>query len=538
MLEEALSAYRCFDLLFLHWKLCGVIQTKFALYINNIKVEGPVVGIRLAPSNQEAQHYILITRTRNITDSTEIKICDEQENTLGKLSIQQITPISNEIVKQFPVVYLSKFWKGLFDYLPKALPDLDIISLYQVYSYIIETKTSIWVLPDNLIYIRIPVSSVPNNIVTELRLISKTKFCNIVFLHSFSNESYMKALFSIDEIMELDQSILIFIFENKFYVPFKISMVNVFPKGVNAWHDDTTYTEQGENRTYETPVAKTIKQRHMQLLENIRKPFRNHNFFSETSIPKFTIIIPLFHLDVYLLKTQCSALALDTSVRQAEILLVACLPELEDELISIIKQLILIYKLRLRLVLLGDNVDWHIAINAGLSVLNSKEETAFFLHPAVIPQKPGWISILRNALLSEKDVSIAVPLLLYEDGTIAHSGYVFESTGFCWTRTEPGHGLSHRHPCAPKTGIVDAISLVCAAVNLQNIESFGGFSERFTTADYASSELCFRVSRYGQKVILVTEAQLWLFDKPSKTDTSKVAYIAYDKSIHPVPCVS
>ncbi len=538
MLVEALSAYRCFDLLFLHWKRCGVIQTKFGLYLNNIKVKCPVVGIRLAPTNQETQHYILITRADNISESTEIKICDDQDNTLGNLSRQKIPPISNEIAEQFPEKYLSKFWKGLFDYFPKALPDTDVISLYPLYSTIIATKTSTWVLPDKMIYTRLPLSSLPNNRVTELRLVSKIKINNIMVLHSFSYDCYMHLLFSIDEIMELDQSILLFIFENKSYVPCKISTVNIVQKGVNAWHDSSIYTDLGHEPTHETQSARTIKKRHIQVLENIRKPLRTHYFFPETTVPKFTIIIPLFRLDVDLLKTQCSVLALDPSVSQAEILMVACHPESEDTLISIIRQILLIYKLHLRLVVLGDNVDWHIAINVGLSDLNTEDETVFFLHPTVIPQKPGWVSVLQHALHSEKDTSIAVPLLLYEDETIAHAGYAFESAGMCWTRSEPGQGLSFHHPSAPKTGSVDAISLICAAINLQNIESFGGFDERFTTGEYASSELCFRVRRYGHKVILATDVQMWLFEKTSKSDSSKVAYTAYDKSIHPIPCAS
>lgn len=539
MLKEALSAYRYLDLLFLHWKRSGVVQTKFGVFSNGIEVKGPVVGIRLAPSNQKPQNYILITRAENLTDPVELKICDDQDNTLVIRSTQKIPLISNEIVKQFPKKHLYRFWKGLFDYFPTALPGLDVGSLYPLYSTLIGSITSLWVLPDHLVYTRLPVSSASDPAVTELRLVSKTKIRNIGLLHSFRDKNFTHVLFPIDDVLTLDQSILIFVFDNKVPVPFKISAVNIVPKGVNAWHSAVTYKEPSRHETHESPSAKAIRNRHEQILENARKPLRSHNFFSEPSIPKFTIIIPLFRLDIDLLKTQCSALALDSDIGQAEIMLVMCQPEREDYLVSVIRRLIQIYGLRLSLIVLADNVDWHIAVNAGLSVLKSEDPTVFFLHPAVIPQEPGWTSRLRNALQSEANVSIAAPLLLFEDGAIAHAGYAFESTGTGWTRTEPGQGLSQDHPSAPEPGSVAAISLACAAVNLHDIEAWGGFDERFTTGDFASSELCFRVIRNGGKVIMLSDVQMWLFEKSVGSDSSKAAYLAYDNSIHPAPpCAS
>ena len=691
-----LDAYRCSNLLFVHWKRFGTRPTNFRLLLNQAKLPGPVVGNRLNPDDANEQQILLVAQSDQILACCEIEIIDHNGRVLASRPKQNLPLISNQFVSNLPSGFGKRFWRFLFDYLPKALPSVARSSLLELYSVLIEHETPVVFLPGITLYARIPVLSERGQEITELRVISESKTNNIKPLYALLDCDCMHFLFSADDDLDWRHTIYVAVFNDKSFIPFKAASVVKVPDpvslvtaiavdypgnrmslerfllhylsanlaksplyrhtGDSVWRqcfipnyaceipekrlffkiDDvktipglgTVVVGVGQDplnvasalvthngRRYfvkalvffdkandvsgkkmgfafilpEEPVWNTIsfelelndgtqfelggiknqrsfgEQRdwliayanwrclkgqggtlaeavaacHERADARVRKPIRGYDFNStSTKITpaEFTIIIPLYRLNSYLLKTQFAVLAGDEEVQRSEIILMLCQPEWESAVTLEVQNLVQIYHLRIRLVVSSGSIERHIALNEGLSVSNAAGGIVFYLSPDVIPRQNGWLGALRKVLRGEDAVSIAAPLLLSEDGTIAHASYTFELNTNGWERVEPERQRHPVHSEVATTRIVPAISLACAAVNVRHLKSIGGFNESFVSGDYADSEFCFRITKTGGRILMVSEIQMWYFEAPKKNDSNRVGWADYDKFIHPAPC--
>lgn len=127
-----------------------------------------------------------------------------------------------------------------------------------------------------------------------------------------------------------------------------------------------------------------------------------------------------------------------------------------------------------------------------------------------------WMERLaENAL--RKEVGVAGPLLLYEDGTIQHAGVVIGIGGWAdhiFKGMKPEHyGSPYLSPMVTRN--VLAVTGACMAVSRETIRQIGGFDEDFQICG-SDIEMCIRAYEKGLYNVYTPFAQLYHYESKSR----------------------
>ena len=164
-----------------------------------------------------------------------------------------------------------------------------------------------------------------------------------------------------------------------------------------------------------------------------------------------------------------------------------------------------------RVVRSGRNLGYGAGANRGIAVLG--DDYVLVCNPDVVVHA-GAVEVLCRALEADGSVGIAGPRILEPDGSRYPSARAFPSwadaaghallgaalPGNRFTRRYRMDDLSDDHPSA-----VDWVSGACFLARRSLLEALGGFDESYFMY-LEDTDLCFRASRTGFRVLYVPEA--------------------------------
>ncbi len=152
-----------------------------------------------------------------------------------------------------------------------------------------------------------------------------------------------------------------------------------------------------------------------------------------------------------------------------------------------------------------------------LGVVESTGDVLVFLNNDTIVISPEWLeNLIGYARLP--DVGLVGGLLLFEDGTIQHSGVVVGMNGWA---DHVYHAQACEHYGSPfvspvLTRNVLAVTGACTAITRKKFESLGGYDEDFIICG-SDVELCIRAHKRGLYNVICAEARLYHLESKTRT---------------------
>ncbi|WP_149537136.1 glycosyltransferase [Siccirubricoccus phaeus] len=229
--------------------------------------------------------------------------------------------------------------------------------------------------------------------------------------------------------------------------------------------------------------------------------------------PRCSIIIPLYGRIDYLMY-QC-ALFSEWGLPADELIYVLDDPPKKAELMNLARSVYRRFGIPLRLLLLPQNLGYAPANNAGLAIARGKY--ICFLNSDVMPRDGTWLDRLTGHLEADPTLGIAGALLLFEDGTVQHSGIEFArlpQLGNFPFALHPGKGRMR----GPSRGLhrEEAVTGACMVLRRDLAQQLGGFSEDYVVGDFEDTDLCFRIRDLGYHCAVDDEAVLWHLERQSQ----------------------
>lgn len=171
---------------------------------------------------------------------------------------------------------------------------------------------------------------------------------------------------------------------------------------------------------------------------------------------------------------------------------------------------------RVRVVRADIPFNWSRLNNIGAR--ESRGDVFIFLNNDTQVISPGWIESLAG-YASLPDVGVVGGLLLFEDGTIQHSGVVVGMGGWAdhvFRTQQPSHFVGEPFVSPVLTRNVLAVTGACAAITREKFELLGGFDESFIICG-SDVELCLRAYRHGYFNVMCAEARLYHYESKTRT---------------------
>jgi len=182
---------------------------------------------------------------------------------------------------------------------------------------------------------------------------------------------------------------------------------------------------------------------------------------------------------------------------------------------------------RVRVISADIPFNWSRLNNIGASKAAGK--VLIFLNNDTMVISPDWIEKLAGFALLP-DVGIAGALLLFEDGTIQHSGVVVGMGGWAdhiyRTHSATHHSGPFISPVMTRNSL--AVTGACAAITAERFNEIGGFDEEFMICG-SDVELCLRSHAHGWYNVMVGDARLFHFESKSR-DPAKIPQRDFEQS--------
>ncbi|MCO6419945.1 glycosyltransferase family 2 protein, partial [Siccirubricoccus sp. KC 17139] len=229
--------------------------------------------------------------------------------------------------------------------------------------------------------------------------------------------------------------------------------------------------------------------------------------------PRCSLIIPLYGRIDYLMY-QC-ALFSEWGLPADELIYVLDDPPKKAELMNLARSVYRRFGIPLRLLLLPQNLGYAPANNAGLAIARGKY--ICFLNSDVMPQDGTWLDRLTGRLEEDPALGVAGALLLFEDGTVQHSGIEFArlpQLGNFPFALHPGKGRMR----GPSRGLhrEEAVTGACMVLRRDLAQQLGGFDQDYVVGDFEDTDLCFRIRDLGYHCAVDDDAVLWHLERQSQ----------------------
>lgn len=128
------------------------------------------------------------------------------------------------------------------------------------------------------------------------------------------------------------------------------------------------------------------------------------------------------------------------------------------------------------------------------------------------------------ALVSDRDVGLVGPTLLFEDGTIQSAGHVFSPEPTDLYRGAPADSRG-AHDMLRVTRETSSIIAACALTSRETFESVGGLSVQFP-GNWNDIDYCLKVWQSGRRVLVTPLARLYHFESKTRVPVLVEAEVA------------
>lgn len=277
------------------------------------------------------------------------------------------------------------------------------------------------------------------------------------------------------------------------------------------------------------PPAAILHARHM----TTRQAPEVIEFGTQVARPAVSVVIPLYKV-LDFLRFQLGAFAVDPAMAEAELIFVLDSPEQRGQVEHLLRGLHALYAMPMRLVVMSANFGFAAASNAGAALARGRH--VLFLNSDVVPDRNGWLPVLRQALEADARLAAVGPKLLFDDDSLQHAGLSFaRDFQGAWHNIHFYKGLPRDFAPACEARLVPGVTGACLLVRRSLIERLGGFSEDYIIGDYEDSDLCLRLRQAGFEIGYVPAAELYHLERQSIAQHSgytKGAACAYNRRVH------
>lgn len=244
--------------------------------------------------------------------------------------------------------------------------------------------------------------------------------------------------------------------------------------------------------------------------------------------PDVTIVVPLYRR-IDFVEHQLAQFSLDSDLHQADLIYVLDSPELSEQFRLFTEHLHELYRLPFRAVVLSENGGFSTANNIGASL--GRGRLLLLLNSDVLPDRPGWLSRMREFHDSRPNVGAVGAKLLYEDESLQHAGLYFQrrAGSTLWNNEHHFKGLHRHFAPADVPREVDAVSAACLMIDRALYESLGGLRGIYVQGDYEDSDLCLRLLQGGRENWYVPEVELFHLEAQSYPGEQRLQQSEYNR---------
>ncbi len=231
-----------------------------------------------------------------------------------------------------------------------------------------------------------------------------------------------------------------------------------------------------------------------------------------------SIVVPVYkRLDH--LEMQLSEFVSDPEISQADLIYVLDSPEQEDEFLDRAAQLTPLYQVPFRVAVLERNVGFAGANNAGASIAEGR--LLLLLNSDILPDRPGWLSRMREFYDSVPHIGALGVKLLFEDDSIQHAGmYFYQPPGSSvWQDAHYFKGMHRSLPAANVARSVPLVSGACMMIDRTLYQHLGGLRKIFVRGDYEDSDLCLQLTESGRENWYLSDVELYHLEGQSYSAT-------------------
>jgi O-antigen biosynthesis protein len=247
--------------------------------------------------------------------------------------------------------------------------------------------------------------------------------------------------------------------------------------------------------------------------------------------PAVSIVIPLYkRLDF--LEHQLLHFSTDPDLAEAELIYVLDSVEQKDELAAKARELFALYRLPFKVVNLTAGAGFAGANRHGIEI--SEAGQLLLLNSDVVPDRPGWLSAMREFYASHEGIGALGPKLLYEDDSLQHAGLYFHRSAGAksWENAHCFKGLHRSFPAANVARAVPAVTAACMLVDRERYEAAGGLPIHYVQGDYEDSELCLRLAKAGYENWYLPAVELYHLEGQSYVADTRRVPSEYNMWLH------
>jgi GT2 family glycosyltransferase len=229
---------------------------------------------------------------------------------------------------------------------------------------------------------------------------------------------------------------------------------------------------------------------------------------------------------------QLSQFVDDPDLFDADIVYVLDSPQQKAELLHYAADLYPIYRVPFRVAVLERNFGFAGASNAGAELAAGR--LLLLLNSDVLPDRPGWLSRMRDSYDATPNIGALGPKLLYEDDSIQHAGMYFHRLpgSAKWVDGHYFKGMHRSLPAANLARAVPAVSGSCLMIDRALYASVGGLRTAYVQGDYEDSDLCLALWQQGRENWYLPDVELYHLEGQSYTADARRPANRYNMWLH------
>jgi O-antigen biosynthesis protein len=240
--------------------------------------------------------------------------------------------------------------------------------------------------------------------------------------------------------------------------------------------------------------------------------------------PLVSIIVPLYGRHDFA-AYQMALFADDPEFQNIELIYVVDDPAILADFSRVCEDLHGVYDVPFLVVSCGLNLGFAGANNLGSEV--ARGQYLLFLNSDVMPSRAQWVGDLLRTYRALTDPGMLGAKLLYEDGSLQHTGIAFRRNpgwGNLWINDHPLKGQSPLGLGGVRK--VDAVTAACALVEASLFRGVEGFSEDYIIGDFEDSDLCLRLDLEGRASYVDLDVELYHLERQSQNRFNDVNWRA------------
>lgn len=261
-------------------------------------------------------------------------------------------------------------------------------------------------------------------------------------------------------------------------------------------------------------ALEAVNQQRLAQARPIDETLESRQFGMPPEAPTSSVIVPLYGRCDFM-RHQLAHFADDPDMQASDLIYVVDDTRILEQTLDLAASYQWLFDVPFRVVWYDRNLGFAGANNAGVS--QARAERVLLLNSDVIPQQPGWLSTLEQALDESQDAGAVGPLLQFADASTQHAGMHPRRDpklpGFL-VNAHPGMGQQWEGPATPLEQPM--LTAACLMLRKRDYDACGGLDEGYVVGDFEDSDLCLNLRTAGQKLYVVPAARLWHLERQSQ----------------------